>query len=112
MMIIPYGRHCIEQDDIEAVGNALTRDYIATGPGIAEFEEAFAKYIGVKYAVALSSGTAALHACCFAIDIKQGDEVITTPNTFVASANCVLYCGGTPVLRILILEHIIFLQRK
>lgn len=97
MMIIPYGRHCIEQDDIEAVGNALTRDYIATGPGIAEFEEAFAKYIGVKYAVALSSGTAALHACCFAIDIKQGDEVITTPNTFVASANCVLYCGGTPV---------------
>ena len=71
MMVIPYGRHCIEQDDIEAVGNALTRDYIATGPGIAEFEEAFAKYIGVKYAVALSSGTAALHACCFAIDIKQ-----------------------------------------
>lgn len=96
-MFIPYGRHCIEDDDIEAVSRALKRDYIATGPGIAEFEEAFAKYTGAKYAVALSSGTAALHACCFAIDIKAGDEVITTPNTFAASANCVLYCGGTPV---------------
>lgn len=96
-MFIPYGKHCIEDDDIEAVGRALKRDYIATGPGIAEFEEAFAKYVGSKYAVALSSGTAALHACCFAIDIKPGDEVITTPLTFAASANCVLYCGGTPV---------------
>lgn len=96
-MFIPYGRHCIEDDDIEAVSEALRRDYIATGPGIGEFEEAFAKYIGVKYAVALSSGTAALHACCYAIGIGQGDEVITTPITFAASANCVLYCGGTPI---------------
>ncbi len=96
-MFIPYGKHCIEDDDIEAVGRALKRDYIATGPGIAEFEEAFAAYVGTKYAVALSSGTAALHACCFAIGIKEGDEVITTPITFAASANCVLYCGGTPV---------------
>lgn len=96
-MFIPYGRHCIEDDDIEAVSKALRRDYIATGPGIAEFEEAFAKYVGVKYAVALSSGTAALHACCFAIGIQPGDEVITTPITFAASANCVLYCGGSPV---------------
>ncbi|MDE6851597.1 MAG: UDP-4-amino-4,6-dideoxy-N-acetyl-beta-L-altrosamine transaminase [Lachnospiraceae bacterium] len=96
-MFIPYGKHCIEDDDIEAVSKALKRNYIATGPGIAEFEDAFAKYVGAKYAVALSSGTAALHACCFAIDIKQGDEVITTPLTFAASANCVLYCGGTPV---------------
>lgn len=96
-MYIPYGKHCIEEDDIEAVGKALRRGYIATGPGIAEFEEAFAGYVGAKYAVALSSGTAALHACCFAIDIQAGDEVITTPITFAASANCVLYCGGTPV---------------
>lgn len=71
-MFIPYGKHCIEDDDIEAVGRALKRDYIATGPGIAEFEEAFAAYVGTKYAVALSSGTAALHACCFAIGIKIG----------------------------------------
>lgn len=96
-MFIPYGKHCIEDDDIEAVSQALKRDYIATGPGIAEFEAAFAEYVGAKYAVALSSGTAALHACCFAIDVKPGDEVITTPITFAASANCVLYCGGTPV---------------
>lgn len=96
-MFIPYGRHYIDDEDIEAVAKALKRDYIATGPGIAEFEEAFAKYVGAKYAVALSSGTAALHACCYAIDIKAGDEVITTPITFAASANCVLYCGGTPV---------------
>lgn len=96
-MFIPYGRHCIEDDDIAAVVQALKRNYIATGPGIAEFEEAFAKYVGVKYAIALSSGTAALHACCFAIGIEQGDEVITTPITFAASANCILYCGGRPV---------------
>ena len=89
-MFIPYGRHCIEEDDIEAVSRALKRDYISSGPGLAEFEDAFAQYVGTKYAVALSSGTAALHACCFAIDIKQGDEVITTPMTFAASANCVL----------------------
>lgn len=96
-MFIPYGKHCIEDDDIEAVSMALKRNYIATGPGIADFEEAFARYTGAKYAVAMSSGTAALHACCFAIDIKPGDEVITTPLTFISSANCVLYCGGTPV---------------
>lgn len=95
--MIPYGKHCIEQDDIDAVIAALQEDYIATGPGIGRFEEDFARYVGTKYAVAVSSGTAALHACCFAIGIKAGDEVITTPLTFAASANCVLYCGGTPV---------------
>lgn len=95
--MIPYGKHCIEQDDIDAVVAALQEDYIATGPGIGKFEEEFAEYVGAKYAVAVSSGTAALHACCFAIGIKEGDEVITTPLTFAASANCVLYCGGTPV---------------
>lgn len=96
-IVIPYGKHCIEQDDIDAVTDALQEDYIATGPGIGKFEEEFARYVGTKYAVAVSSGTAALHACCFAMGIKAGDEVITTPLTFAASANCVLYCGGTPV---------------
>lgn len=96
-MFIPYGRHYIDQEDIDAVAVALQQDYIATGPGIAEFEKEFADYVGVKYAVALSSGTAALHASCFALGIGEGDEVITTPITFAASANCVLYCGGTPV---------------
>ena len=95
--MIPYGKHCIEQDDIDAVVAALQEDYIATGPGIGKFEEEFAEYVGTKYAVAVSSGTAALHACCFAIGIEEGDEVITTPFTFAASANCVLYCGGIPV---------------
>ncbi len=96
-MFIPYGKHCIEDDDIKAVTEALKKNYIATGPGIDEFEQKFAHYVGAKYAVAVSSGTAALHACCFAIEVSKGDEVITTPITFAASANCVLYCGGTPV---------------
>lgn len=96
-MFIPYGRHYIDDDDISAVVKALKEDYIATGPGIGQFEKEFAEYVGVKYAVAVSSGTAALHASCFAAGIKQGDEVITTPLTFAASANCVLYCGGTPI---------------
>lgn len=96
-MFIPYGRHYIDDADIEAVVSALRKDYISSGPGIGEFEKEFAAYIGVKYAVAVSSGTAALHAACFAIDVHSGDEVITTPLTFAASANCILYCGGTPV---------------
>ncbi|MDE7433263.1 MAG: UDP-4-amino-4,6-dideoxy-N-acetyl-beta-L-altrosamine transaminase [Lachnospiraceae bacterium] len=95
--MIPYGKHCIESDDISAVVAALQEDYISSGPGIGKFEQEFASYVGAKYAVAVSSGTAALHACCFALGIKQGDEVITTPLTFAASANCVLYCGGRPV---------------
>lgn len=96
-MFIPYGRHYIDDEDIEAVVNALRKDYISSGPGVGEFEKEFAEYVGVKYAVAVSSGTAALHAACFAIGVHPGDEVITTPLTFAASANCVLYCGGTPV---------------
>ena len=77
--------------------SALKEDYIATGPGIDKFEKAFAEYVGTKYAVAVSSGTAALHACSYAIGIQKGDEVITTPMTFVATASCVMMCGGTPV---------------
>ena len=97
MEMIPYGKQTIEQDDIQAVGDVLKSDFLTTGPKIAEFEQTVADYVGAKYAVAISNGTSALHAACFAAGIEPGDEVITTPLTFAASANCVLYCGGTPV---------------
>lgn len=95
--MIPYGRQTIEEDDIQAVVDVLRSDYLTTGPKIAEFEKMVADYVGAKYAVAISNGTSALHAACFAAGIQAGDEVITTPLTFAASSNCVLYCGGTPV---------------
>lgn len=94
---LPYGQQWIEDDDIEEVVKALKSDYLTTGPKIKEFEEKFGKYVGVKYAVAISNGTAALHGASFAAGIKEGDEVITTPITFAASANCILYQGGKPV---------------
>ena len=95
--MIQYGRQTIEEDDIQAVVDVLRSDYLTTGPKIAEFEKMVADYVGAKYAVAISNGTSALHAACFAARIQPGDEVITTPLTFAASSNCVLYCGGTPV---------------
>ncbi|AEE96757.1 UDP-4-amino-4,6-dideoxy-N-acetyl-beta-L-altrosamine transaminase [Mahella australiensis] len=94
---IPYATQWIEDDDMQAVSETLKSDYLTTGPKINEFEQAFAQYVGARYAVAVSSGTAALHAACFAAGIKEGDEVITTPMTFAASANCIIYCGGRPV---------------
>lgn len=94
--MIPYGKQTIDQDDIQAVVDVLQSDFLTTGPKIAEFEQTVADYVGAKYAVAISNGTSALHAACFAAGIGPGDEVITTPLTFAASANCVLYCGGTP----------------
>lgn len=94
---LPYGRQWLDEDDIQAVVDVLKSDYLTTGPKIAGFEQAFARYVGAQYAVAVSNGTAALHAACFAAGIQQGDEVITTPITFAASANSVLYSGGTPV---------------
>lgn len=94
---IPYGRQHITDEDIQAVVETLKSDYLTQGPKIAEFEFAFAKYIGSKYAVAISNGTAALHLCTLALDVKEGDKVITTPITFAASANCVCYCGGEVV---------------
>lgn len=94
---IPYGRQWIDQDDIDAVVEVLKGDYLTTGPYIEQFEEAIAEYTGARYAVAFANGTAALHGACFAAGITEGDEVITTPMTFAASANCVLYQGGTPV---------------
>lgn len=94
---LPYGKQWLDEEDIEAVVSVLKSDFLTTGPIINEFEKAIADYVGAKYAVAFSSGTAALHGACFAAGISEGDEVITTPITFAASANCVLYQGGIPV---------------
>lgn len=94
---IPYGRQNITAEDLTAVVATLQSDYLTQGPKIAEFENAFAQYIGSKYAVAVANGTAALHLCTLALEVKPGQKVITTPITFAASANCVRYCGGEVV---------------
>ncbi|MFJ7970429.1 UDP-4-amino-4,6-dideoxy-N-acetyl-beta-L-altrosamine transaminase [Psychrobacillus sp. NPDC096389] len=94
---LPYGKQWIDEEDIEKVVNILRGDYLTTGPNILDFEQNVANYVGAEYAVAFSNGTAALHGATFAAGIKKGDEVITTPLTFAASANCVLYEGGTVV---------------
>ena len=97
MNSLPYGRQWIDEDDIQEVINVLRRELITTGPKVKEFEDKIAEYAGVKYAVAYANGTAALHAACFAAGIGEGDEVITTPMTFAASANCAFYVGAKPV---------------
>jgi UDP-4-amino-4,6-dideoxy-N-acetyl-beta-L-altrosamine transaminase len=94
---IPYGHQNIDEEDIKAVVEVLKSDFLTTGPKVTEFEQKISEYIGCKYAVAVSSGTAALHAACFAAGIKERDEVITTPMTFAATSNCILYMGGKPV---------------
>ncbi len=95
--LLPYGRQTIGDDDIAAVVEALRSDWLTTGPAVAKFEAAFAQVTGVKEAVAVSNGTAALHAVMYAIGVGPGDEVIVPAMTFAASANCVVYQGGTPV---------------
>lgn len=95
--ILPYGQQWISDDDVDEVLRTLKSDFITQGPKVSEFERLVANYVGAKYAVAVSSGTAALHAACFAAGISKGDEAITSPMTFVASSNCVLYVGGKPV---------------
>jgi UDP-4-amino-4,6-dideoxy-N-acetyl-beta-L-altrosamine transaminase len=92
--MIPYGKQFISQEDIEAVVNVLQSPFLTQGPAIAEFEKNFGEYIGCKYAVAVSNGTAALHLSALALGVDSTTNVITTPLTFVASANCVHYCGG------------------
>jgi perosamine synthetase len=94
---IPYATQWIDEDDILAVAGALRSSNLTQGPLVEEFEKSIAQYCGAKYAVAVNSGTSALHMACLAAGISAGDEVITTPNTFVASANCILYCDGKPV---------------
>lgn len=94
---IYYGRQCIEDDDVRAVAETLVGPYITCGPKVRELELKLAHFTGAKYAVVVSNGTAALHCACIAAGIGPGDEVITTPLTFAASANCALYCGAKPV---------------
>ena len=94
---IYYGHQCIDEDDVKAVSEVLLSDYLTCGPKVAELEKKLAEYCNAKYAVSVSNGTAALHCACIAAGLKPGDEVITTPLTFAASANCVLYVGATPV---------------
>ncbi len=95
--LLPYGHQSIDEEDIQAVTDVLRSDWITTGPKVAEFEEAFADYVRAEYAVSFSSGTAALHGAAFAAGLKSGDEAVTTPMTFCATANCVLYQGARPV---------------
>jgi len=94
---LPYGRQWLDDEDVAAVTEVLRSDWLTTGPKVAEFEQAFADFVGAEQAVAVSNGTAALHAAMYAIDIGPGDEVIVPPITFAASANCVVFQGGTPV---------------
>lgn len=94
---IYYGRQWISEEDIEAVRKVLEGPYITCGPKVKEAEDRLSSYTGAKHAVVVNSGTSALHCACIAAGIKEGDEVITTPITFAASANCVLYCGAKPV---------------
>ena len=95
--MLPYGRQWLDEDDITAVTHVLRSDWLTTGPNISQFETAFAAKTGAAEAVAVSNGTAALHAAMYALGIGPGDEVIVPAMTFAASANCVVYQGGTPV---------------
>lgn len=94
---LPYGRQIIDDDDVAAVVEVLRSDWLTTGPAVECFEQALCAFTGARYGVAVSNGTAALHAAMFALDVGPGDEVIVPPMTFAATANCVLYQGGTPV---------------
>jgi perosamine synthetase len=95
--LLPYARQSVDEGDIQAVVDVLRSDWLTTGPKVDEFEEKFAAWVGAKHAVAFSSGTAALHGAALAAGLRPGDEAITSPLTFVATANCVLYQGATPV---------------
>lgn len=95
--LLPYGQQTIDEEDIRAVVDTLRSDWLTTGPKVNEFEEAFATWVGARHAVTFSSGTAALHGAAFAAGIATGDEAITSPLTFAATANCVLYQGAMPI---------------
>jgi UDP-4-amino-4,6-dideoxy-N-acetyl-beta-L-altrosamine transaminase len=94
MNFIPYGRQDISDEDINAVVDVLKSDFLTQGPCVPQFEQAIADYVGVKHAVAVNSATSALHIACLALGLKKGDWLWTSPNTFVASANCALYCDA------------------
>ena len=92
-----YGRQSISEADIRSVTEALRSDFLTQGPLVGQFEESLCRYTGARYAVAVANGTVALHLAALALGISPGDEAVTSPNTFLASANCVVYCGGNPV---------------
>ena len=92
-----YGHQYLDDADIQAVVDVLKGDFLTCGPNITSLEKALCDLTGAKYCIAISNGTAALHVACMAAGVGPGDEVITTPITFAASANCALYCGATPV---------------
>jgi perosamine synthetase len=95
--MLPYGRHSVSEDDVRAVSDALRSDWLTTGPAVERFEQAVCEFTGAEHAVAVSSGTAALHVVLSALGVVPGDEVIVPPITFVATANAALYCGATPI---------------
>ena len=95
--MLPYTRHCVDDEDIQATVEVLRSDWLTTGPKVAEFEKVFADFAGARLAVTVSSGTAALHAAMYALDVQPGDEVVVPALTFAATANCVVFQGGTPV---------------
>lgn len=94
MKPIPYGRQHITEEDIKAVVDVLNSDFLTQGPAIKIFEDAFAKYVGSRYAVAVNNATAGLHIAALTLGVKKGSRILTTPITFAASANCIRYCGG------------------
>lgn len=96
--MLPYGHQTIEDDDIRQVGEVLRGHWLTQGPTVAEFEKAFADYLGLRYAVAFANGTAALHGACFAAGLGPGDEAVVPAITFAATANAVIYLGAMPVL--------------
>jgi UDP-4-amino-4,6-dideoxy-N-acetyl-beta-L-altrosamine transaminase len=95
--IIPYGKHYIDEDDIQSVVDVLRHGMLTQGPKIVDFENKIANYVGARYAVAVANGTAALHLACMVLGLGKGDEVITSPNTFVATSNSILYVGAKPI---------------
>lgn len=94
---LPYGKQAVDAEDVAAVIETLQSPFLTQGPKVEEFEKVVAEYVGAKFAVAFSNGTAALHGACYAAGIGSGDEVITTPITFAATSNAVMYCGGKPI---------------
>lgn len=92
--MIPYGKQHIDDEDIKAVVETLKSDWLTQGPTVPMFEQAMSEYCGAKYAVAVNSATSALHLACLALSVGEGDRVWTSPNSFVASSNCALYCNA------------------
>ncbi|HHD80093.1 MAG TPA: UDP-4-amino-4,6-dideoxy-N-acetyl-beta-L-altrosamine transaminase, partial [Campylobacterales bacterium] len=96
MQFIPYGKQSIDQDDIDAIVEVLTSDYLTTGPKVKEFEEKISNYCGAKYCVSVANGTGALHLASLVL-LQKDDKVLTTPNSFLATSNSILYAGAKPI---------------